>query len=261
MHFEIIETYPLELFDSALDSVRLTIRQGDGKDKCEEAIKIFIKNDEEGNETPEIIDSVLNFCENALTLGKREEKAATLEIKVKKCELNTFVRTKFKKVPDFVKLFIHKDDPNIVNLIFPRCSSSLSDIRMKLSISAFYFIFSALINIRNYIDYNTLSFSSPLKKQILRFKARIDKLFDELIVSDFFKGNYECRLARASDTIRNADRTVYEAIRNGSAYYGVKSYSMFTVNNYTFMIVEHSDFGEISLFEYEFRSKIYYIDF
>ena len=259
MYFEIIETYPLELFDATLSFLKVPIQIKSNNDKYEECVKLFLKNDDKGTESYGIIEAFLKFCENTLQFSENNLKTSSLSLNLNTLELNAFVKTNFRVVPTSARIDVEKEDPNEMKIIFSHTSSSITDVKMKIGISTFYFIFSSLINIRNYIHYNSISVDSPLKKQIMRLKMRIDMLFDELITSDNFKGEFECRLSRTSDTVSKIEQTVMEAIKSGSRYYGVKPHSIFTVNDYSFMLIEHDGFSEVSLFEYKFKNMIYSI--
>lgn len=258
MYFEIIETYPAEIFDSSLNFMNIFIKNTDGKNTIKESVKILLNNSS-AEASVRIIESVLNFC-YAVISNDNNSELCELKIDLKNLELNTFVRTSFRVVPDSAKIVVEKDKPNAMYIVFSHESASLTDEKFNIGISTFYFIFSCLINIRNYVDYNSHSFTSAVKKQVLTFKTSIDMLFDMLIVSDKFKGLYECRLAKSTDSIKKEEDTVLSAIKNGSRSYGVKAYSMFTVYDYPFLVIEHNDKEETALFEYEFKNMIYKVN-
>lgn len=260
MYFEIVETYAAEIIDTTLKTVTIPLNIPCDKEYVKETIKLHLKNDEQGVLSVDTINRFLNFCEGILALSDDSSDIFEYIFNLRNIEQNTFVRTRFKVLPTLASLRINKENPNQINIVFMHKSSSVTNIEFKIGMSTFYFIFSSLINIRNYIDFNSLSFNTEAKNQLLKFKARIDKVFDELIVSEVFKGTYECRLARCVDRVRKGEHTVMSAIKNGCRYYGVKSYSMFTLYDYNFMLFEHNDSEETALFEYKFMSKIYDIE-
>ena len=261
MYFEIIETYPAELFDSTLSFLKIPVQMGTDKLKYEECVKLILKNDSQVTESYNIIEAFLNFCETTLQLKHNDLDTSSLKLDLNTLEENAFVKTNFRAIPQIAYITVDKENPNEMKIIFSHSSSSIIDVSFKLKVSTFYFIFSSLINIRNYIDYSSLSLNSRLKTQIMRLKIRIDMLFDELITNDILKGFYECRLTRATDSRKQEEsQTVLSAIKSSSKYYGARSYSVFTVNDYTFMLIEHDEFSEVSLFEYKIKSKVYNID-
>lgn len=260
MYFEIIETYPETIVGSNFCYFNIPVSVNDDKKPVRENLKAFIKNDDQGSKSPEGIDAFLEFCEETLSMDKKETPLTQFFFNIDTLELTSFVKSHFKVIPTSAKIQVSRSEPNRMSIIFSHESSSVTDVKFNLGISTFYFMFSALINIRNYIEYNSHGYTSSIKKNTIKYKSKIDKVFDELIVNDIFKGLYPCRLRRSVEGNHLNEQTVMTAISKSCNFYGVRSYSMFTVNDYVFMLFEQNNNEEIPIFEYKFKNLIYNLE-
>ena len=98
MYFEIIETYPAELFDSTLSFLKIPVQMGTDKLKYEECVKLILKNDSQGTESYNIIEAFLNFCETTLQLKHNDLDTSSLKLDLNTLEENAFVKTNFRAI-------------------------------------------------------------------------------------------------------------------------------------------------------------------
>lgn len=257
MYFEITETYPAEIIDSNLMTLSVPLAVSYGSGIVRESIRLLIDNDKNGENAISIISGFLKFCQSVINKRTDSSSSPVFSLDLKGIEKNIFIKSIFKYEPKQIQLKIYNEAPNRMRIVFPSGSSAIKSLSFNIGMTTFYFMFSALINIRNYIDFNSLDFNSSAKNQLLKYKTWIDEVFDSLIVNNVFKGIYECRLSRCVDDVPKEERTVITAIKNSVGYYGVKSYSRFTACDYNFMLFEHNDIEETALFEYKFKCKIY----
>lgn len=257
MYFEIFETYPAQIISQTFSSISIPVVNYIGDKRIIEHLKLYLPN----NDADEIVKTIKNFydfCESALS---NESKKKSFDINIKNMDMTSYVRYTFKAVPTQIKISLDEVNINKMKISFLYSSSSITNKHMIIETSTFFFIFSCLINIRNFFEYNSWSFGSAIKTQsILQLRAITDKLFDELIVSPNFKGYYESRYRRTTNNKGKELQSVYEAIRKCGKSYNVKEYSVFTVEEQPFLMLENTEDEEILLFEYKYVSKMFDIE-